>query len=144
MADLQSEKATGEGGFLNVAGGQAEAAFQNKHSSNDTPTFGTAANSDQAESDAKAKRSRSTSTGAQIAKLLAFLREGPKTTHYLRTHGISHPAGRVQDLRDDDYDILTQRVNTVDAHGFGHVNVAEYVLMKEPPRQLPLDIQGGK
>jgi hypothetical protein len=144
MADLQKANGTGEGAVSDVFGDQAETAFQNDQQANHTPIPDECAISQQEQADAKAKRSRSTSTGAQIAKLLAFLREGPKTTHYLRTHGISHPAGRVQDLRDDNYEILTQRVNTVDAHGFGHVNVAEYVLLKEKPQQSSLVAQEAK
>lgn len=92
----------------------------------------------QSQKDVKAITSRSTSTSAQISKLRAFLREGPKTTHFLRTHGISHPAGRVQDLRDDGYEIITQRVNSIDSDGFTHINSARYVLMKEPPKQAEL------
>lgn len=138
MADLQKENATCEGSAFDVSGGQAETAFQNDQQANHTPIPEPVANADQAEVEAKAKRSRSTSTEAQIAKLLAFLREGPKTTHFLRAHGISHPAGRVLDLRDDGYEILTQRVKTIDDNGYPHINAAQYVLLMEPPQQMPL------
>ena len=94
--------------------------------------------SNKAQDDAKVMRSRSTSTETQILKLRAFLREGPKTTHFLRMRGISHPAGRVQDMRDDGYEIATERVNSVDSDGFTHINVARYVLLKEPPQQTTL------
>lgn len=135
MADLQKANGTGEGAVSNVIGGQAKTAFQIDQQANHTTIPVPVANADQAEADAKAKRSRSTSTGAQIAKLLAFLREGPKTTHFLRTQGISHPGGRVNDLRKSGCEILTQRVRTTDSDGFHHVNVAEYVLLKERPQR---------
>jgi hypothetical protein len=50
----------------------------------------------------------------------------------------------VQDLRDAGCEIVTQRVGTVDAHGFSHINVAQYVLLKEAPKQSSLDGQGVK
>jgi hypothetical protein len=142
MADLQKENATSEGSAFDVSGGQAKTAVQNDQQANHTPIPEPVANADQAEADAKAKLSRSTSTQAQIAKLCAFLREGPKTTHYLRMMGISHPAGRVNDLRNAGWEILTQRVGTIDSDGFEHFGVAEYVLLKEAPRQTSPDTQG--
>lgn len=140
MADPQKENATSEGSAFHVSGGQAKTAFQIDQQANHTTIPLPVANADQTEADAKAKRSRSTSTGAQIAKLLAFLREKPQTTHYLRTQGISHPAGRVNDLRKRGCEILTQRVGTTDSDGFQHVNVAQYVLLKEPLQQSSLNV----
>lgn len=137
-ADHQKANGTSEGAVSNVSGGQAETAFQNDQQANHTTVLVPAANADQAEAAAKAKRSRSTSTEAQIAKLLALLREKPQTTHYLRTQGISHPAGRVNDLRKSGCDILTQRVKTIDDNGYPHINAAQYVLLREPPQQMPL------
>jgi hypothetical protein len=120
--------------MTNKKGRTNSAAPKEISQTNHTPVPKAAAITEQELRDAKVKRSRSTATGAQLVKLLAFLREGPKTTHFLRTHGISHPAGRVRDLRDDDYEILTLRVKTVDAHGFSHVGVAQYALMGKRPR----------
>lgn len=144
MSESKKANATREGGAFNVVGDQAKTAFQNDQQTNHTPIRLPAATADQVDADAKAKRNRSTSTAAQITKLLAFLREKPQTTHFLRTQGISHPGGRVNDLRKRGCEILTQRVGTVDAHGFSHINVAQYVLLKEPPQQMPHDEQGGK
>lgn len=76
--------------------------------------------------------SRSTSTEAQIARLLELLRLRPHHTHELRKVGISHPAGRVQDLKKSNFIIDRQLINTVDSDGFTHVNVALYALVSEP------------
>lgn len=140
MTYSRNENATRQDG-VSVVGGQASTAFQIEQQTNNTASANQPANSDRAERDAKAIRSRSTSTESQIAKLIALLRQGPQTTHYLRLHGISHPGGRINDLRNAGYDIVTHRVSTIDAHGFTHINVARYVLLKEPARQLTLDGQ---
>lgn len=75
---------------------------------------------------------KSTSTAAQIARLIELLRRGPRDTHSLRRFGLSHPAGRVQDLLKRGYDITTARITTVDSDGFSHVGVALYSLVAEP------------
>jgi hypothetical protein len=135
MLDPQNKNAAPEGCASDVFGDQAKTAVQNDQP-NDTSIPASSATI----ADEKAKLSRSTSTEAQIAKLRAFLREGPKTTHFLRMMGISHPAGRVNDLRKADWEILTQRVHTTDSDGYNHVGVAKYVLLKEPPQQLSLNV----
>lgn len=131
MIARRNENATPQGG-VSVVGGQASSAFQSEQQANSTASTNRPAISDQTERDARAIRSRSTSTDSQLSKLIALLRQGPQTTHFLRLHGISHPGGRVNDLRNAGYDIVTHRVRTVDAHGFTHINVARYVLLKEP------------
>lgn len=75
---------------------------------------------------------RSTLTAAQIARLIELLRHGPRNTHELRRHGISHPAGRVQDLIRRGFLIASDRVTTVDSDSFAHTNVALYSLVSEP------------
>jgi hypothetical protein len=103
-----------------------------------------AASENTQQADYKAIRSRSTSTESQLLKMRALLRLAPHTTHSLRQQGISHPAGRVLDLRDDGYVIVTERVKAHDSDGFTHINVARYALLKEPPAQpeLGLEVQG--
>jgi hypothetical protein len=82
---------------------------------------------------AKAQVSRSTrSTEAQIEETLALLMFAPRHTHELRAHGVSHPAGRVADLRERGYTIDTSRVTTVDTDGFSHIRVARYSLVSVP------------
>lgn len=78
---------------------------------------------------------RSTATEAQIQRLLALLRQGPRHTHELRCMGISHPAGRVLDLLKRGYHVASDRVTTVDGDGFTHVGVARYSLISEPEAQ---------
>ena len=80
--------------------------------------------------------SRSTATEAQIARLIDLLRLAPRTTHELRCHGISHPAGRIHDLSKRGYFIDSTRVTTVDSDSFTHVGVARYILLSEPAPAL--------
>lgn len=76
--------------------------------------------------------SRSTATAAQIERLIEMLRIRSRNTHELRKSGISHPAGRINDLKKRGYLFDTQLINTVDSDGFTHVNVALYFLISEP------------
>lgn len=81
----------------------------------------------------QAKFSRkSTSTEAQIERLTNRLRRRPQHTHELRKVGISHPAGRINDLKKRGFVIDKQLINTVDSDGFTHVGVALYQLISEP------------
>jgi len=75
---------------------------------------------------------RSTATEAQIQRLQEALRCRPHNTHELRRMGISHPAGRIQDLEERGYVIESARTTTVDSDGFTHSGVALYVLVAEP------------
>lgn len=76
--------------------------------------------------------SRSTATAAQIERLVEMLRIRNRHTHELRKSGISHPAGRINDLKKCGYIFDKQLINTVDSDGFTHVNVALYSLISEP------------
>jgi hypothetical protein len=76
-------------------------------------------------------KSRSTSTDDQHAKLLAMLRLGPQTTYTLRKHGIAQCAARIFFLRNQGYNITTERVRAVDSDGYTHVGVARYTLMSK-------------
>jgi hypothetical protein len=84
------------------------------------------------EADQKAIRAKSTDKDAQNRKLVALLRLRPQHTYELRKQGISHPAGRVQDLEEAGYVLESDRLTVVDAHGFRHCNVAIYMLVSEP------------
>ncbi len=74
---------------------------------------------------------RSTATEAQIQRLLDLLRTGSRHTHERRRQGISHPAGRVQDLEGRGFVIDSDRTTTVDGDGFIHSRVAIYTLISE-------------
>lgn len=68
----------------------------------------------------------------QKMAILKLLRHGPKTTFELRNLGISHPAGRVQELRRSGHLINTVLGDSVADHrGLSHHNVARYVLIEE-------------
>jgi hypothetical protein len=75
--------------------------------------------------------SRSTDRAVQVRKLFALLKIRPHHTYELRKLGISHPAGRVQDLRAEGHHIATTRVTVVDENSFSHVGVALYSLVDQ-------------
>lgn len=77
-------------------------------------------------------RSKSTEREVQKRKLVLLLGIRTHHTYELRRMGISHPAGRVQDLEEDGYVISSDRVTVVDEHGFAHPNVALYGLVSAP------------
>lgn len=82
--------------------------------------------------DACKVNSKSTSTEAQIEKLIELVRFGSRHTYELRKMGISHPAGRINDLKKRGYIFAKQPINTVDSDGYTHCNVALYSLISEP------------
>ena len=75
--------------------------------------------------------SKSTERQAQVNKLFALLKLRPHHTYELRRLGISHPAGRVQDLEADGHHISSSRVTVVDENGFSHVRVALYSVVDQ-------------
>lgn len=84
--------------------------------------------------------SKSTSTEAQLDKLLALLRKGPKTTVELRQHAIMMPAARVFQLRhEQNYTINTELVALYDTEGVWHRRCARYYLVEQIPAQGLLD-----
>jgi hypothetical protein len=93
----------------------------------------------------KALTSRSTATEAQNDKLAELLEIAPRHTHELRRLGISHPAGRIQDLEARGYVIDSSRVSTVDDFGFVHKGVARYSIISRPEltAQTGLEFEGA-
>lgn len=83
------------------------------------------------EGEAQAKHSKSTATKAQQARVLALLRETPRSTAELRNHGIFCPAPRVLELRAQGHEIITARETYTDENGYHHRNAGRYVLMRE-------------
>lgn len=75
--------------------------------------------------------SKSTERQAQVNKLFALLKIRPHHTYELRRLGISHPAGRVQNLEEEGHHIDSARVTVVDEHGYSHVGVALYSLVDQ-------------
>jgi hypothetical protein len=81
---------------------------------------------------------KSTAVDVQLAKLVALLRQGPKTTIQLRSHGIMMPAARVFQLkRDHGLDVFTELVNLYDHEGILHQRCARYHLMEAKPEEAP-------
>lgn len=72
------------------------------------------------------------STEAQIALSLTMLRLAKRSTYEMRAAGISHPAGRVRELRRRGFVIETHLVTAVDSDSFMHQRVAYYELVSEP------------
>jgi hypothetical protein len=73
-----------------------------------------------------------TSTANQCAIALKALQTGRQSTADLRhKHGIMHPGGRINDLRNGGYLIDTVRVSAETPDGITHRKVAMYVLRAE-------------
>ncbi len=71
----------------------------------------------------------------QKQAILKLLRNGPKSTFELRNLGVSHPAGRIQELRRAGHRISTMLGDGVPDHrGNTHHNVARYDLIEEARR----------
>jgi hypothetical protein len=121
----KNENARGEAGVHVSIGGQAEATYQSKHTQSSTAP--------------DVLESKSTATEVQLAKTLALLRIGPKTTIQLRDHGIMMPAPRIHHLRHvDGHTIASESVTLYDANGFRHSKCARYHLVREAPQQIEL------
>lgn len=73
--------------------------------------------------------SKSTAREIQVRKLLALLKLSSRDTYHLRRLGISHPAGRIADLKAEGHTITTTRVTVIDENSFSHINVALYSLV---------------
>jgi hypothetical protein len=92
--------------------------------------------------DSKILESKSTATEVQLKKVLALLRQGPKTTVELRRHSILMPATRVFELkRTHDFIITTELVSLYDDEGVRHRKCARYHLTECAPAQGSLDLQ---
>jgi len=77
------------------------------------------------------RSSKSTATAAQLARLVALLRQGPKTTIDLRSHAIMMPAARVFQLKHEHgYNIKTELVALYDTEGVRHRKCARYHLVE--------------
>ena len=71
------------------------------------------------------------SSAVQRTRLLEALRLYPLSTLEIRRHlDILHPAGRVQELKEEGHEILTMRRKEISEAGLPH-SVAVYVLVKE-------------
>jgi hypothetical protein len=74
---------------------------------------------------------KSTDTEVQLRKVLALLRQGPKTTVDLRRNAIMMPAARVHQLRHErHYTIRTERITLHDPEGVRHEKCARYHLVE--------------
>lgn len=83
----------------------------------------------------KEKRFQDNSREAQRARLLKALNtRGPSGVTTLEAReelNILHPAGRVQELRDEGRQIATIWTTATNSEGFAH-RIARYVLMRRP------------
>lgn len=76
--------------------------------------------------------SRSTSTAAQEARILAALRTGSKTTDDLRALGGYQASARIFGLRRRGFEIATELFDGYAADGYSHRRMARYTLLAEP------------
>jgi hypothetical protein len=113
---MQSNKNTASVDGIIASGLALEAANQNRQT--------------QSCNDSAALQSRSTSTEAQRAKLLAMLQQKPQTTIELRDSGIMMPAARVFDLKRMGHIIESESVTQFDDNGFLHPRCARYHLIE--------------
>lgn len=85
-------------------------------------------------------RLRDGSIEGQRARLLKRLQEGPIDTFTARQElNVAHPAGRIQELREEGHLILTHRRTIQDAQGFTHPGCATYYLSSG---QIPAALAG--
>lgn len=80
--------------------------------------------------------SRSTQTEAQIRRIVAALRTGPKTTDDLRKLGVYQTSARIWGLRARGYNIVTDLFDGYAADGYSHTRMARYTLLNEPGEVL--------
>lgn len=82
------------------------------------------------------KRLLDTSRQAQIQRVIAALRTGPKSTIDLqRDENIMRPAARVHDAKQRGYQIVTSLQSLRDDYDRPHGRVAVYSLISEPKRE---------
>ncbi len=78
------------------------------------------------------QHSNGSSSRAQQQRILGDLRHGPVTTFKARTElDVAHPAARVQELREQGFNIVTFWSTELSDAGTPH-RVAKYVLFGEP------------
>jgi hypothetical protein len=95
--------------------------------------------------EAEVLASDKTTVAIQLAKVLALLRQGPKTTIELRQRGIMMPAARVFQLKhEQDYDITTELIALYDPEGVRHRKCARYHMTEHPAAQGSLDLGGAQ
>src|SRR5450830_1463512 len=112
------EKGAAEGAQVDQAGGLKSTNYTADFKADDTTLAALLAN-------------RSTATEVQLAKVLALLRQGPKTTMELREHSILMPAARVFQLKQEGgYTITTELLPLFDAQGVRHSKCARYHLIE--------------
>lgn len=113
-----------EGAALVVLAGGQEATNQNTQRAEST-------------TDTDILASKSTATAVQKAKVMALLRQGPKTTMELREHGIMMPAARVFQLkREHKHSITTELLPLFDRQGIRHSKCARYHLIAEAASEV--------
>jgi hypothetical protein len=119
------QNASGQGGAKVDLADRLESTKENSHPESST-------NSD-------VLASTATTVDVQLAKVLALLLSGPKTTIDLRSHAIMMPAARVFQLKyEQGYVIRTERVSLFDAEGIRHRMCARYHLDMEASRKQQL------
>jgi hypothetical protein len=91
----------------------------------------------QSSTDSAILANKSTAIEVQLAKVMALLRQGPKTTIELRQNGIMMPAARVFSLkRDFKQNITTELLALYDAEGIRHSKCAKYHLIADSANEV--------
>lgn len=121
MTETKKQSAL-EGACVDLAG-ELESVNQNSQAKSST--------------DSAILANKSTAIEVQLAKVMALLRQGPKTTIELRKNGIMMPAARVFSLkRDFKQNITTELLALYDAEGIRHSKCARYHLIADGAREV--------
>ncbi|WP_409053573.1 helix-turn-helix domain-containing protein [Variovorax sp. GrIS 2.14] len=88
--------------------------------------------------------SRSTTTEAQLARILAALRRSSQSTDSLRALGIYQVSARIFALRARGYSISTQLFSAVSADGYEHSKMALYTLHEPTEPWVRPTTEGGE
>jgi hypothetical protein len=143
MGDLQNGKATGQGGFSDVAGGQAKATAQ-KSALNCNDDHISKLVEEIAEVGLRLRSSSGNTQLATLPKVLQYLGSRGANTYELVALGYLRAATRIKDL-ENEYEISSLREDVFGPDRLLHKGVARYVLIgkrcqKAKQAQLELEV----
>jgi hypothetical protein len=143
MSGRANEKATGQGGFSDVAGGQAKATVQ-KSALNCNDDHISKLVQEIAEVGLRLRSSSGNTQLATLPKVLRYLGPRGANTYELVALGYLRAATRIKDL-EDEYEIASLREDVFGPDRLLHKGVARYVLIgkrcqKAKQAQLELEV----
>jgi hypothetical protein len=146
MTNPQNEKATGQGGFSKVVGGQAEATKQ-KRPRNCSAHHNNKVAKELRRVDLQLKSTAGDTQLATLPKVLQYLGPRGLNTYEGVAAGYLRIATRIKELKDT-WEIITVLEDVIGPDGLFHKGVARYVLIgkkKHPePVQSELGLEGDQ